>query len=313
MSPVTVDIPALDESNARPGLDDLQSLLRSFMESTQQLEQTHTVLQKQVASLQEELLEARAKLRRSESLAALGQMAAGIAHEIRNPLGSIQLFVQVLEDELADNEGHREVCGKISRAVRRMDAIVGDVLQFARDTRIRPHEVTLGRLVEDALRSCESMIRARNVAVAHHGDAQLNAEADASLLNIALANIIRNAIEAIPRGRQPIISITCSKGRALCPDGQRRGRAVIAIQDNGPGVEQHVIDRMFNPFFTTREAGTGLGLAIVHRIVDAHGGHVTVTNTQCAASGRIAGARFELAIPVCQPTESPTINAGSLP
>ncbi len=313
MSAVIVDIPKLDESHVGPGLDDLQSLLRSFMESTQQLEQTHTVLQKQVALLQEELVEARAKLRRSESLAALGQMAAGIAHEIRNPLGSIQLFVQVLEDELAHDESHREVCSKISRAVRRMDAIVGDVLQFARDTRIKPHEVTLGRLVDDALHSCESIIQARDVIVVKYGDAQLSAEADASLLNIALSNIIRNAIEAVLRDRQPTLSITCSKGRALCPDGQRRDRAVIAIQDNGPGVEQHVVDRMFNPFFTTREAGTGLGLAIVHRIVDAHGGHVTVTNTQCNASREIAGARFELAVPVCQPTDSPTLNAGSLP
>ena len=113
-------------------VDDLRDLMESVTLTTQRLQATHVALQDQVARLQGELTEAKAALRRSEALAALGEMAAGIAHEIRNPLASIQLYAQMLGEDLNDRPPQVELCGKINRAVVTLDAIVRDVHCFAR-------------------------------------------------------------------------------------------------------------------------------------------------------------------------------------
>jgi signal transduction histidine kinase len=279
------------------GIDDLRELLRCVNETTLQLQETHAALQAQVARLQAELAEANAQLRRSRSLAALGEMAAGIAHEVRNPLGSIQLYVQMLGEDLADRPHQAETCRRISQAVCGLDAIVKDVLQFARDTVVRPEPVHAGELFDRALAGCQSLIEAAGVEVVRdEGRAPAcTLAADAPLITQALTNVIRNAIEAIvdaggPR-RQICTGASRQTRRCPGPGGRRALRIVLSVEDTGPGIPPEVVERMFNPFFTTRRTGTGLGLAIVHRIVDAHGGHISVSNTH---SG---GARVELCLP----------------
>jgi signal transduction histidine kinase len=144
-----------DSGNQRmsPNLDaaDLHDLLRLVNETSQQLQATHIRLQDEVARLQRELAEANAALRRSQALAALGEMAAGIAHEVRNPLGSIQLYVQMLAEDLNDRPAQAALCAKISRSVTGLDAIVRDVLSFSRDMTIRPQLVRAADLIERAL------------------------------------------------------------------------------------------------------------------------------------------------------------------
>lgn len=276
------------------GADDLTELLRSVNEVTLQLKQTHVALQQQVARLQGELREANAQLRRSRSLAALGEMAAGIAHEIRNPLASIQLYAQVLRDDLNDRPEQGRVCEKIERSVDRLDAIVTDVLSFARDTKIRAQSVTAQELLDDAVAACEPLLRHTGIDVQTRAKpADLAFEADAGLLGQALTNVLRNGIEAMhdpDAGRREIV-VTAHRERRRAADGTRPVRIVLAVDDAGPGVPADVIARMFNPFFTTRATGTGLGLAIVHRIVDAHGGEVRVMNRD------EGGARVELCLP----------------
>ena len=114
------------------GVEDLRELMRSVNETTERLQHTHVTLQQQVASLQKELAEANAQLCRSRSLAALGEMAAGIAHEVRNPLASIGLYVQMLGEDVADRPPLARLCDKIARAVKGLDAIVRDVLMLPR-------------------------------------------------------------------------------------------------------------------------------------------------------------------------------------
>ena len=116
---------------------ELGELMRSVMDTAERLQSTHDALQGQVARLERELAEANAQLHRSRELASLGEMAAGIAHEIRNPLASIQLFAEVLSEDLVDRPEQKDVCRKIDVSVRRMDAIVSDVLQFARESTVR--------------------------------------------------------------------------------------------------------------------------------------------------------------------------------
>jgi len=284
------------ESEGALDVDDLRELMRAFNETTERLESTHVALQREVGRLRGELAEANAQLRRSRSLAALGQMAAGIAHEIRNPLGSIQLYVQMLSEDVADRPDSAELCTKIGRGVVRLDAIVRDVLLFAREMKVQPGPTTAGELVSQALASCEALIEASKVRVqaeVPEGPAG-ELEADGGLITQALSNVVRNGVEAmVEHESEPrAIDITAARRRVRCPNGRQAQRLVLTVEDSGPGVSREVIERMFNPFFTTRKTGTGLGLAIVHRIVDAHGGHINVKNKPDG------GARIELCLPL---------------
>lgn len=272
---------------------DLAELMSAFTEVTSKLEHTHAQLRGEVARLNAELRDANEALQRSRRLAALGEMAAGISHEIRNPLGSIQLYTNMLHEDLAQLPEQQEVVGKIGRAVRGLDEIVGDVLSFARETNARFAPTEVAPLIDMALDACCAEIVG---AVRLEGvDLGLELECDASLLQQALINILRNAGEAnrVAGGDEIVVRVD----RAVIERDDRSEDAVtIEISDRGDGIPEQVIERMFNPFFTTREAGTGLGLAIVHRIVDAHRGVVEVGNRADQP-----GAWVKIMIPARQP------------
>jgi signal transduction histidine kinase len=271
---------------------DLRELMQSVTDVTQRLQVTHVALHEQVARLQRELADANAALRRSQALAALGEMAAGIAHEVRNPLGSIQLYVRMLIDDLAERPQQVAICHKIENAVVSLDAIVRDVLSFAREARVQPERTTSTRLLARALESCASMIN-RGICVMLEQAPAHNLHADVGLMTQALGNVIRNAIEALLEAgtSSPQLRVWAVRRRMRCPDGHSAPGIALCVQDNGPGIPGEVRDRIFNPFFTTRSAGTGLGLAIVHRIVDAHGGHIVINSVQPT------GTRVELCLP----------------
>jgi signal transduction histidine kinase len=220
-------------------------------------------------------------------------MAAGIAHEVRNPLGSIQLYVQLLADDLVDRPPQRELCDRISRAVTGLDAVVRDVLAFARETVIRPAPTSAAELFDRALESCAGLLQQSGTEVVRGPGRDCGLHADPSLLQQALGNVIRNAVEAMVEhgGPQRRLRLEAERRSVRRAGGTRESRVVLAVQDTGPGVPPEALPRMFNPFFTTRATGTGLGLAIVHRIVDAHGGAVSVSNPGAG------GARVELALP----------------
>ena len=143
---------AAPSTNVTPA--ELASLLASFNEVTSRLEASHEALRGEVARLTRELGEANAQVERSARLAALGEMAAGIAHEVRNPLGSIRLYARMLEEDLASMPEQAKVAVKINAAVRAVEGIVGDVLSFAREIRLRPQAVEIGALFDRVLESC---------------------------------------------------------------------------------------------------------------------------------------------------------------
>jgi signal transduction histidine kinase len=274
---------------ARSGMtpDDLGELLSAFTEVTDRLGRTHETLRSEVVRLQSELSSANAQLRRAQELAALGEMAAGIAHEIRNPLGSIRLYANILEEDLCDRPPEREIACKIASAVRGLDHIVSDVLDFARELRVRPAMSDAATLFERAIDACHDRIvsSGAGIGLAETADSG-DLECDPDLLHQALTNLIRNAADAVADnedGRPRRISLGfMSSGDTL----------ELVVEDTGPGMPEEVRQRMFNPFFTTRHAGTGLGLAIVHRIIDAHGGRIQVSNIPAG------GARIAVVMPV---------------
>lgn len=277
---------------------DLVELMTSFNEVTSKLESTHKHLRSEVRRLRAELREANSELERSRRLAALGEMAAGIAHEIRNPLGSIGLYARILTEDLGELPDSKRSAVKITDAVRRLDAIVSDVLTFSREMRLGAERADVAMLIDEAIESTRPTRERSGLALEVRK--MIDPEAieagvwcDETLVHQALVNVIENAIQAMEeRGETGTLGIHVGVGSLRDRDGKRCRGVTIAVSDTGPGIPQEVVERMFNPFFTTRSAGTGLGLAIVHRIVDAHGGRVTVRN---AAGDRASDATPETA------------------
>lgn len=271
---------------------DLAELLGAFNDVTSQLQATHATLHAEVARLRAELSEANERLQRSRRLAALGEMAAGIAHEVRNPLGSIRLYAEMLVADLEAMPEQRACAGKIASAVRAADAIVTDVLHFAREVRVQARACEAGVLFARALDACRDLCA--GVEIGGGMGEGVVCWCDPHLAHQALVNVVRNALEAAAEGEGGARRLVLdAEGRT---DADGRGETALIVRDSGPGVTPEVIDRMFNPFFTTRATGTGLGLSIVHRIADAHGGRVEVRNNRDDEPGA-CGARVEIVLP----------------
>lgn len=294
MSATDLDSTAVP-STAELSQADLSQLFAAFNDVTVKLQDTHEKLTGEVARLQGELRRANDELERSRRLAALGEMAAGIAHEIRNPLGSIGLYAEMLEADLPSGREH-DVASKIVRAVHGLDAVVNDVLTFSREMRIAPVAQSSEDVFAAAVDSCRDVLG--GCAVCIEGDERI--DADPSLLQQALVNLVRNAADAVKSldAGQNRIMLRSQVGATAEGDPA----VVLSVSDTGPGIPDELRERMFNPFFTTRAAGTGLGLAIVHRIVDAHGGAVRVTN-RLPVELDPGGATIEITIP--QPHRAP--------
>jgi len=301
---------------------DLAELIASFSEVTTRLEATHDQLRAEVGRLNAELSNANEQLERSRRLAALGEMAAGIAHEVRNPLGCIRLYARMLDQDLADRPGERQTVRKIDAAACGLDAIVGDVLTFSKEFSVRAAACDAIELVTQSLEACchdgvrgwrdTEIVRADIQRASRDPSGVPELYVDRGLAQQALVNVVRNALEAADEAacKEPARarSINVDVFSRECADdrGETRRFGVISVRDSGPGVPPEVVARMFNPFFTTRATGTGLGLAIVHRIIDAHAGMVRVLDSAACNEGPEAerrGATFELLFPEPRPKQ----------
>jgi signal transduction histidine kinase len=302
MSVLTQQPPLPPQPPAPPQrLDDLAQVISAYNTVTRNLERSHEALRAQVAKLEAQLARADEQLQRSRRLAALGEMAAGIAHEVRNPLGAIQLYAGMLVEDMQSlaatatedrprtlASGSADTARKIGAAVRGLDAIVGDVLDFARELHPQTRPVPVCDLLARALEAQGPALQAAGVQVqVQLPDDCPPVQADADLIHQALVNLIRNALQAMTEGPNPPAS------RRLTLAAAAGDPVVLTVRDTGPGIARQDRERIFNPFFTTRNSGTGLGLAIVHRIADAHGGGIAVTNDR--------GAVFQLTLPAADP------------
>jgi two-component system sensor histidine kinase AtoS len=196
------------------------------------------------------------------------------------------------------------VARKIAGAVRGLDAVVGDVLSFARELRLRPTPTDAGELLTRASDACRA--EAAEVVRADLTGAAVELECDAALVHQALVNLIRNAAEANRVSGGRLVWLDAAPGPVDASDPDPVSGVVISVRDEGDGVSPEVIERVFNPFFTTRATGTGLGLSIVHRIADAHAGRVIVQNNSAQEPGA-RGATVELRLPVRAVQVSPEI------
>jgi signal transduction histidine kinase len=239
--------------------------------------------------LQQELNEKNRLLERKNRLAALGEMAAGMAHEIRNPLGGIHLYASMLAKDVADRSECLTTVKKISAGVKRLEALVSQVLQFSREIVANPQPMDLAEAVAQSVELASVKFEKFGVACLVKGPQTLAVVADPLLIGQAVLNLLLNAAEAVGQSgvKDGQVLVTFS-APADEDDAARQFRLVV--EDNGPGIPAEAMDKIFNPFFTTKDEGTGLGLAIVHRMIEAHDGTIVVTN------GQGGGARFEVRI-----------------
>lgn len=213
------------------------------------------------------------RLSRSERLATLGQVAAGIAHEIRNPLVGIGSNAVLLLDEFDASDPRRADVDIIVKETKRLDRIVNQIIDYARPRDFAPSPCIVSDLLDEVVKLLNSSLEARRVAVKRSLSPMLAPlHADHDQIKQVLLNILQNAMEASPEGG----SIDVTVFEFL--QGQKAG-VVIKITDHGPGIPDKVLARVFEPFFTSgKRQGTGLGLAICRNIIDAHGGDIQITS-----------------------------------
>jgi signal transduction histidine kinase len=220
----------------------------------------------QLAEANRNLQEAEEAVRRSERLAALGQMSAGLAHELRNPLGTMRASAEMLLNSLpAGNEVATELAGFISSEVDRVNSLVTRFLDFARPLELRPQSAELSEVIDRAAAQLERDKPGLVTVYKNYSPDLRPFPFDPELIERVVYNLLLNAAQATPPG-----------GAVTVKTRLADSNAEISVIDRGSGIDSQHLENIFNPFFSTRESGVGLGLAIVAKFVDLHGGTITV-------------------------------------
>lgn len=260
----------------------LAAAFESFARASASLEGAYGALRVRVEELSLRLRETEGKLHESleenqrlqESAArrtrleAMGRMAAEIAHELRNPLGGLELTASLLRDDLAGDPRRLELAVAILDGIRALTRVTGNLLSFTRSVTPRLRELDAASCLERTRESAEAACSARGVALdcRLRGDGRFRA--DPELLQQILLNLVQNALEATPAGGAIVL------GGETRPDG----RVELRVEDDGCGMEPETLARVFDPFFTTRPDGTGLGLPISFRLAEAQEGRIEIAS-----------------------------------
>src|SRR5215208_699833 len=239
-----------------------------------------------------EAAESERTLRRSESLAAVGQATTQVAHEIRNPLGSIRLGVSMLRDSVNDQEALNTI-ELVERGIKHLNKLVVDVTQFSRQKELERSEVDLHDSLERSIDLVSERIVEKNTTVEKQFTARsIIGHWDAYQLRQVFVNVIANAVDASQENAAVTISTEILPSEANGDGQPPKNYARITIADQGKGMDRATRDRIFEPFFSTKKRGTGLGLAIVKQIVEQHGGRISV------ASEPGKGSKFNIDLPI---------------
>lgn len=213
--------------------------------------------------------------------AELRQMLGGVAHEIRNPLSGIEIYAGLIADDLPDDDPRKAHIQKVSAEVRTLNLVISEFLDFARPTSPQPEDVAVARLVEDAAFVLSPEMEAAGVTFVAETPPDVRVHADAEQLKRAIVNLVKNGVQALS-----------AEGGTLTVRAEHRGDHVaIEVVDTGPGIPMEARERLFEPFFTTRQKGSGLGLAIVQKTAETNHGRVEVDS----APGR--GTTVRLVLP----------------
>jgi two-component system sensor histidine kinase HydH len=225
----------------------------------------------------------RREVARSQRLASVGRLAAGVAHEIRNPLSSIKGFATYFKQRYPDRPEDQQTADIMIQEVDRLNRVVGQLLEFAKPVPVKPKPVSLQALLDDSIKLIRDRAAEKGISIRTQNNAQADeVRIDPDRINQVLLNLYLNAIDSMEKGGELKVEISS--------DGQPRD-VVIQVSDTGHGVSREDLSRIFEPYFTTKSTGTGLGLAIAHNIVEAMGGKITVE------SEKEVGTTFTVALP----------------
>jgi two-component system sensor histidine kinase HydH len=239
-----------------------------------------------------EIKQLQKKVRRSQRLAAIGELAAGIAHEVRNPLSSIRGFAQFLAHVLKDQPEEREYAEIMVKEVDRINNVVTNLLSFARPATPVLAPTDIAKLISHTVRLVEKDARVRGVAIRVSVSAGLESvNVDDSQITQVMLNLILNALQAAESAGTIQVTARMEGSSSL----------LLAVEDDGAGIAPDQTEKIFNPFYTTREKGTGLGLAIVHMIVESHHGEIRVVSP-VPDTGK--GTRITIILPIGAPAAS---------
>jgi signal transduction histidine kinase len=207
------------------------------------------------------------QLLQAEKLSSLGELSAGIVHEVRNPLGAIKGAVEILEDELKADSPRREFADLAKKEIERLDKLVGEFLRFARSTKLTAAPASLNEIAESVISLIENQAVSQAVIVEKDFQKNLSTVSiDAEQIKQVVLNLAINSLQAMPNG-----------GKLIFRSFENKEYCVVDVIDTGGGISKQVISKIFDPFFTTKEKGVGLGLSIAHKIVTQHGGKLTVS------------------------------------
>lgn len=266
------------------GETDLAAMIGAYNDVAERLKQSHELLAAEVCRLREELNEKNRELERRERLVALGEMAAGLAHEIRNPLGAIGLYASLLVRDLSEETEQHRIAQRITVGVSHLESIISDILSFAGPAEPDMHRVRLYEIIEEACAHASPQAQSLEATIdLDEALSDLEVFCDARQVERVLLNLLFNALDAVGRN-----------GRVWLRRGavnRLESLVCIVVEDDGPGIPAELAHRIFNPFFTTKSNGTGLGLAIAHRIAEGHGGRIV------ARKSKRGGAEFRLYLP----------------
>ncbi|MBI5446732.1 MAG: sensor histidine kinase [Deltaproteobacteria bacterium] len=251
---------------------------------------------RQLRTQADQMLEIEEQLRRADRLSAIGQLAAALTHEIRNPLGGIKGTAEILRDEFAPGHPKAEFLDILLRETDRLNRVVEDFLGYARPRAPADENgpADLGEIARETEALVATQAAKSRVGLRQLLPTDLLVRGSAPQLKQVILNLLLNAVQATPPGGSVTIRGEVRPGKVRGPEYREVEGQLVAlmVEDEGPGIPEDVLGRVFDPFFTTKSEGTGLGLAISRGIAQAHGGSLTVENRQ------EGGARFTLALPL---------------
>lgn len=257
--------------------DLLEQAFRRFNQASSKLEAKYQQLSLETNRLREQLHQKDLEIQRNERLATLGKTAAALAHEVRNPLGAIKLFLSLLRQDLADRPAALELIDQVGICIGTLDSVVSNILQFSRDQKPTFMPLNLHSIIQEQCALLEPLGTDRFAI-------QLDLQAtpfiigDQHGLRRVFSNLLLNSHQALN-----------GHGQLRIESFDQENNVAVLVADNGPGIPERVIDTLFEPFVTTKNSGNGLGLAVVKQVLDQHNGSITVKNE--------SGAQFLLLLP----------------
>ncbi len=261
---------------AAPHEAELLEAISRFERMGRALEDKHTALLAEAIRLREQLALKEKEIARSAKMAALGETAAAIAHEVRNPLGAMRLFLSLIRRDCADRPQVIEMLGHLETGVKTLDGVVANILLFARNRPLSMGVVNLSSILGEQVSSFRVVRPGVQVQLEQHGSPFI--KGNEAAIRQLIWNLLQNAGDALG-----------GVGEIRVQLAEFENRLELVVHDNGPGVPDELMARIFEPFVSGKKEGTGLGLAIVRQVVSEHAGEIAVTNE--------GGARFVIRFP----------------